>query len=329
MNPVCGEPALFQRGASVSSLRNLDLNLLKVFDAVYVSGSVSGAARRMGVSQPSVSRGLNRLRDHFEDPLFERAGNGVAPTSKAEAMLASVRGALSLIDSTIDSDGHFDPATQTRHFRLILPDLAELRIMPALINGLPKGSPVTFEVLPATYADHARAIIDGDVDVSVFPFLPTAEGIAYTWLFSDHGVLVSRKDHPALRDGFSLPLLGVLKFAAVPDQFYRLSRMDELLKTRGLKRQIVCTTHKQSAIPAIVATTDLVAFMARGFAMAMRDDLDLDVLEMPGFEGSKQDIYLAYRKSAEEDPAIRWLCQEIEAAYATDGADGAEASNAR
>lgn len=314
----------------MSSLRNLDLNLLKVFDAIYVSGSVSGAARRLGVSQPSVSRGLNRLRDHFEDPLFERSGNGVAPTSKAEAMLESVRGALSLIDSTIDSEDHFDPATRTRHFRMILPDRMEIRIMPKLINRLPQGSTVTFEVLPVAYADHARAFTDGDVDVSVYAFLPTAEGIAYKWLFTEHAVLVSRKDHPALRNGFSLPLLGTLGFVALPDHVYRLSRMDELLKTRGLKRQVVCTTHKQTAVPNIVAATDLVAFMVSRHAMAIRDDLDLDVLEMPGFEGSRQDVYLACRKSDEEDPAIRWLCQEIEAACnLVELEDGDGASNDR
>ena len=79
----------------MSYLRDFDLNLLRVFDAIYDTGSVSAAARKLAISQPSVSRELNRLRDHFDDPLFVRSGNGVAPTSKATGMLDDVRNALS------------------------------------------------------------------------------------------------------------------------------------------------------------------------------------------------------------------------------------------
>ena len=85
----------------MSYLKNFDLNLLRVFDAIYETGSVSAAARKLAVSQPSVSRELNRLRDHFDDPLFVRSGNGVAPTSKATGMLDDVRNALSLINKQL------------------------------------------------------------------------------------------------------------------------------------------------------------------------------------------------------------------------------------
>ena len=87
----------------MSYLRNFDLNLLRVFDAIYDTGSVSAAARKLAVSQPSISRELNRLRDHFDDQLFVRSGNGVAPTAKASSMLVDVRDVLSLIDKTIDT----------------------------------------------------------------------------------------------------------------------------------------------------------------------------------------------------------------------------------
>lgn len=301
----------------MSSLRNLDLNLLKVFDAIYVSGSVSAAADKLGVSQPSISRGLSRLREHFDDVLFVRSGNGVAPTPKAESMLDSIRGALSLIESTAVPKGAFDLATHARNFKLLLPDPAEVKVMPHLINLLPQGSPVTFEVFAVSNLNLAKAFSSGEVDAAVLPYVPEADDVVYQKLYTEKGALIARKNHPLMKDGFSLPLLGQLKFVALPDHIYRLAKLDEVLSAFGLKVNVVCKTHKLSSMPYIVETTDLVTFMPFDYAQTLKKSWDIDVFSVPDNDMSRQDVYLAYPKTTEDSPAIHWVCAEIKAAYET------------
>ena len=304
----------------MASLRNLDLNLIKVFDAIHATGSVSGAARRMGISQPSVSRSLGRLREHFDDPLFERSGNGVAPTPKAESILDSVKSALKLIEGTIEEDPSFDPATATRHFRMLMPDPVEAMVMPHIVDSLPEGSQVTFEVLAFGAVDLHAALTEGEADLAVVPFLPQETDLTYRHLFSDHFVVVARRGHPDLTDGFAWPLLERLRFVALPDWMGRMGRLDEVLRTQGLERNVAYRTHKLFSMQLMASTTDLVAFMSSQYAEAIRTRWQLDVFEAPGLGAVKQDVYLAHTKASDNDPGLRWLCDEIEAAYPRDAA---------
>ena len=81
--------------------RNLDLNLLQTFHAVHATGTVSRAAERLGVSQPTVSHALRRLRLLYRDPLFIRTQGGMAPTAKADRLARAVDHALTTLEVAI------------------------------------------------------------------------------------------------------------------------------------------------------------------------------------------------------------------------------------
>ncbi|MEP1442022.1 MAG: LysR family transcriptional regulator [Hyphomicrobiales bacterium] len=300
----------------MSYLRNFDLNLLRVFDAIYDTGSVSAAARKLAVSQPSISRELNRLRDHFDDQLFVRSGNGVAPTAKASSMLVDVRDVLSLIDKTIDVDGGFDPARDARNFKLAIPDLVEVKVLPSIVNRLPIDTKLTFETFAYSDVELDKSFADNDIDAGVFPFIPDAPDLVYRPLFSDQGALITRKNHPVMSNGLSLAIMDKLRFILLPNHIYRLSRLAENLSVQGIKPNVVCTTHKVSSIPQIVSCTDLVSFLPLEYATVLSKAWDIDVFPLPDFQETKQNVYLAYLRGKENDPAVTWLCSEIEAAYA-------------
>jgi DNA-binding transcriptional LysR family regulator len=78
------------------NFKNLDLNLLIVFEAIYSAGNIGHAANHLAMSQPAVSNALARLRDLIGDPLLVRANRGVEPTSKTKQMIGPVRDALAL-----------------------------------------------------------------------------------------------------------------------------------------------------------------------------------------------------------------------------------------
>lgn len=300
----------------MSYLRNFDLNLLRVFDAIYDTGSVSAAARKLALSQPSVSRELNRLRDHFDDPLFVRSGNGVAPTQKASAMLDDVRDVLSLIDKTIDVDSSFDPAHDVRHFKLAMPDLVEVKVLPNLVNRLPKDTKLTFETFAYSDVSLDKSFMDNDIDAGVLPFIPEASDLIYRPLFTDQAALITRKKHPVMNEGLSLTILDKLRFILLPNHIYRLSRLAETMSVQGIKPNVICTTHKVSSIPQIVSRTDLASFLPLEHATVLSKVWDIDVFPLPDFQETKQHIYLAYPRGKENDPAVEWLCAEIETAYA-------------
>ena len=97
-------------------IKDIDLNLLRVFDAVYRAGSVSRAAEQLGLTQPAASQGLTRLRTLVHDPLFVRAPGGVRPTPKAQRLAEPIRQALATIEDALSESAGFEPAQSRRSF---------------------------------------------------------------------------------------------------------------------------------------------------------------------------------------------------------------------
>src|SRR5512134_812475 len=111
-----------------------DLNLLVLFDAVLRHRSVSRAAEAVGLSQPAVSNGLRRLREHFHDRLFVRTAEGMVPTPAAEALGGTVSAALAQIRAGFARRGVFDPRAEQRTFTLIMTDIGEIVFLPRLLE---------------------------------------------------------------------------------------------------------------------------------------------------------------------------------------------------
>src|SRR5258708_27185029 len=100
----------------------LDMNLLRVFDAVYRLRSVSRASDDLGLSQPATSQAISRLRLGLKDALFVRAQGGVAPTPKAQRLAVAVRQAMATLESALLEADQFEPPHARRTFRPPLPD---------------------------------------------------------------------------------------------------------------------------------------------------------------------------------------------------------------
>ena len=123
------------------NIEGADLNLLKVFLAIHAEGSVSRAADRLGVSQPTVSHALASLRETYRDPLFLRRAGGVTPTPRANRLAVAVRQALDLLDAAASEGGGYDPSRSERTFRLYLTDIGETVFLPPLMAALAKEAP--------------------------------------------------------------------------------------------------------------------------------------------------------------------------------------------
>src|SRR5882672_9695476 len=126
---------------SERNLRSVDLNLLVAFDALMGERHVTRAAARNGLSQPAVSKALNRLRGLFDDPLFVRRDRGMEPTARALELAGPIHGALADISRTLTLPAAFEPATVKATVKIATIDLYHTKLLPSLVRQLRQQAP--------------------------------------------------------------------------------------------------------------------------------------------------------------------------------------------
>src|SRR5438270_8326630 len=168
------------------NVQDVDLNLLRVFDAVLQERSVTAAAGRLGLTQPAVSNALARLRTLLGDALFVRTARGMEPTPFARGVAEPVRQALALLDTALAHGPGFDPASATRAFRFYMSDLGQVEFLPPLVERVQRLAPgVKLEAAAFDLEDIADALGSGALDIAV-GFLPgLGPPIARRALFRD------------------------------------------------------------------------------------------------------------------------------------------------
>jgi DNA-binding transcriptional LysR family regulator len=115
------------------NLRSIDLNLLLVFDAVFQEKNITKAGTKIGLTQSSVSNALARLRGHLGDELFVRAAEGMRPTPRAIELAEPIRSTLFSLQNILDPK-RFNPATESRVFRIAAVDYFSVIVAPSLAN---------------------------------------------------------------------------------------------------------------------------------------------------------------------------------------------------
>jgi DNA-binding transcriptional LysR family regulator len=279
------------------NIYSLDLNLLKIFDAVSSEGSVSRAAVRLGLTQPSVSNGLRRLRGLFADPLFERAPGGMAPTALARRLSQAIGDALQGLQGALDEGEQFDAATARRTFRLHMSDFGEVVFLPRLIKALAKRAPgVTLETMQLAWADLPGALDAGAIDLAL-GYLPVlGSEFHHHKLFREQYVLLQR----ARRAGQRAPARP--RFIAVSSHPPSL----QFLVEHGLRDRVALTVPHFMVVPAILAEVDLAVVVPRmaaeRFASFGRYSLSGLAGARPGFE-----VGLHWSARVRGDAAVRWL----------------------
>lgn len=283
----------------------LDLNLLRLFDAIGRTRSVSRAAELLDITQPAASQGLARLRTLLHDPLFVRAGAGVRPTPKAEALGSAVREALAILEQALNAQASFDPASARQVFRLHLSDIGEARFLPELMAALLRAAPgVRVETMPLPAAEIAPALDDGRIDLA-FGFLPQVQGTEQVALLRDRYIVLLREGHPLLRTrrkAGDLQWLRELELVAVRTHSDTL-RILELLQLRDRLR---LTTHHFLVLPAIVRATDLAVVMPRNIALGFAEQGGYALVE-PALPLAEFTVSLHWSRRHASEPARAWL----------------------
>jgi len=294
------------------SFNRLDLNLLRVFDAIFQTRSVTIAASNLHLTQPAVSKQLNRLREVLEDPLFVRTSDGMAPTPRAEAIAGTIRQALSEVRSTIERQVGFDAARSERTFRIFMSDLGQMVLLPRVLQVISREATAvnihTVQVPPSRM--RSVALESGEVDLAVGYFEEFEGSIHCQVLFEEHYVGMVRATHPTIRETLSFE-----RFLQTPHLVYHPSGgghssqesfVDNAFCAAGLERRVAVRVAHTMGIASIVSSTDLLVVVPHRLARACAEHVDVTILELP-IEMPSFHIAQYWHERFHADPGNRWL----------------------
>jgi len=287
-------------------IQDLDLNLLVVLERLFEAGSVTGAAERLRLSQPAVSRALGRLRQAFGDPLFVRTPLGLRPTPRAQGLRAEVRGVLARIGSLVAGPDAFEPAESARTFTVATSDYGESVLLPRLLGELSRRAPrTTLRVLPVSQPWEV-ALADGQWDLLWAPRRRAGAGIVWTHLWDEAFAFLVRKGHPAARRPLTLERFISIPQIAIAPEGRPGNPLDERLARLGTRRRVVAQVPSFLVVPPLVAGSDIGVTLPRRIVTLLAARWDLAVLELP-FDMPTFDISQAWHERFRGDPAHSWF----------------------
>ncbi len=300
-------------------LDGIDLNLLRVFEALDETRSVSGAAERLGIGQPAASAALGRLRTAFGDPLFVRAGGAMQPTPRAARLAPRLRAVLADLREAVGEAAAFDPATAQTRFRLAFTDYASAVLGPPLMARIRAAAPsAALDIVGYEKGDVGALVAAGAVDAAVGVFPDPPPDAVVTTLFEERFVGLARAGHPALGRPLDAAGWAGLDHALVTLGRDRRGALDAALAALGLSRRVALTLPHFLALPAILGASDLVAALPERLA-AIFCDAALETFAIPLPLGAWR-VQSMWPASARTDRPSVWLRARLaEAAEAVGG----------
>lgn len=293
------------------NLQRLDLNLLRVFVAVYETGSLTRAAIRLFVTQPTVSYGVGKLRDAFGDPLFIRSASGMSPTVKAQALYRECSLALRSLDGALESATAFDPTTTTRRFCIAMSDIGGHYLLPPLFTALQISAPhAEIEVVHPPVQEVSDGLATGAIDVALGNIALNYDDLDSTDLFREHYVCLLARNHPAVRRKLTLEAYVKARHVTVASPFATHQTIENALRERGINRTIGLRIPHFSMLPGVIAGSDLLVTLPSRVARVFVEYGHLKSLplpiELPDFEVRMH----THRLHSTSKPNV-WLRHEI------------------
>ena len=326
------------------SIGRTDLNLLKVFDAVYEERNLVLAGKRLNLTQSAVSHALGRLREVVGDELFVRTGKGMAPTARAVAMAPHLQDSLHRIETALGVQP-FSPEASTRRFVIAANDHVTAVIVAPLSRVLRDVAPgVDLVIRPSTRLDLAEQIDLGRINMAIGIFSQVPPRLNSRTVMSQGEAILMRKGHPASRRRLTLQDLAKYPLVTLSVGGQEEGAVDGFIMERGLARQsemfdrhaleealrgakaqprLRVTVPHSLAIPELLAETDMLSIVPATLAMALAKGGQL-LRREPPYRAQVSTIRAVWHGRDERDAGHAWLretvattAQAVEASLAT------------
>ena len=288
-------------------LRNIDLNLLVVLDALLTEKHVTRTGLRLHLSQPAISHSLNKLRVLLDDPLLIRQGNEVVLSTLAQNLQAPLKAILGQVETLLGQSIDFVPADSQRTFRVAMSDYGGAIVLPKLVAQLREQAPdISLVVIQDSRLGMIEQIEQGKIDlaVGVFPMLPA--DVSSDVLFVETFTCLLNRN--------ALPESGVLDLDIYLQRPHLLVSMDgntqgevdNVLRSQGLQRRVAVNVPHWGAAPGMIGDTDLILTVATRTLdnLALGDSL---ITLAPPLSVAPFNYVQVWHQRFNDDPAHRWL----------------------
>ncbi|MFP3613156.1 LysR family transcriptional regulator [Paraburkholderia sp. SIMBA_050] len=297
--------------------RQLDLNLLELFEVVYRTRNLTLAGSCLGLTQPAVSRGLARLREMYGDALFVRQQRGVAPTPFADSLAVQVAQALEIVRSTIRRPS-FAPGLEARVFRVAMSDIGERLFLPRLMTCLAQHAPrVVVDVVSPAQGELRDGLASGQIDLAMGFLGDLSKQMHQRRLFTERFIYVARCDHPLISPPLRREQLCELSHVvAGPTGMLHAASVEKVLSNPRVRASVALRVHSFLCVAPVVASTDLVAAVPSNLAATVAEHMRLQILEPP-VRFPTFDVALTWHQRFHRDPGNEWLREVFVSLFGT------------
>jgi len=291
-------------------IANVDLNLLPPMLALLQERSVTGAARRMNLSQPAMSHTLKRLRRMFDDDLLVRSGQQFVLTPRASALVEQVHTSLNRISDEVLHSPAFDPERHQRSFKLSMTPSTAYVVSPLLLRIAAGHAAISFEVVDSRDPG-VDVFADPDVDLAL-----VADIVATTYprrtLYSDRWVVVVGRGNGSVGSAVTVEDLSTHPHVAYRSPTLRTAPYIAM-EAAGIHPRFEVVSANFLLIPMLVAGTNAIAVVQERLAVSLAERFDLRIHEFP-LAIPPLGIDLIENPRMKGDSAVAWLTTELRAA---------------
>lgn len=289
------------------NLNALDLNLLRVFDAVYQCGNVTRAAEKIYLSQPAVSHALTRLRHHLKDDLFVKMPGGVKPTPRAHELATPINDALNLLENAVNPP-EFVPEKSHQVFRIATHDYIVTTLMPVIAEYVNEAAPGISIRLHPTEGKTLQLLDNHEVDMAISAFGELPERFMQRQIFEDRYVSVVRRGHALCNVELDVERFSQARHLLVSPRGDERGFIDTLLAKTGRTRHIAMIINQFAPAASIVAASDMILTVPKRLADMYALRYDLEVLQCPlQAPDAFMKTSVIWHRRLGQHPAFQWL----------------------
>jgi LysR family transcriptional regulator, mexEF-oprN operon transcriptional activator len=289
-----------------------DLNLLVAFDALISERNVTRAALALGVSQPTMSHSLSRLRQLCGDDLFVRTKGGMRPTARAVEIAPEVRSVLQLIQSRVIGDDNFAPGTSTRGFKIAMSDCLEALLLPGLVEHLHQTAPGMSIIVCQPDERTPRELLDvRRLDLLIGTYEPDSQAHHVAKLWTDCGVVLHRPEAAGSSGAMDLATFRNgrhVMFGRTGDSVLLV----ENFARYGFEIHPVVTTSHLFTVPYLVLSDNLFAPVPCVIGRHLSRLHGLAATRLPSALLPYFSVNMLWHSSTDNDPANQWLREVIQ-----------------
>lgn len=302
--------------------QRLDLNLLVALDALLAERSVSLAAERICLSQSATSSALGRLREYFGDELLVVRGRQMVLTARAEGLLDPVRAVLEQIRSTIAVAPPFDPATTDRTITIMASDYStEVLLAPALRQMAEVAPGLRIEIQPMNDT-LIESLERGQADLLLTIDYAISADHPRRILFEDDYVVIGWAGNPEMDEEMTRERYFALGHVAARFGKARVPAFEDwFMRRQSQQRRVEVVAPSFLSIAGLIIGSNRIATVHRRLAQQITDYLPLVVRELPMAIPPIREA-VQWHISNNNDPAIRWVVEQLTVAAAEPHAVG-------